>query len=129
MSAGAGKGAGDVREPTALIQVVSKAPADQAARNRLQDCLAPALGLLRSSTGRRLAWIERRCRDEPLKFFGDRERALHTTAVRKLYRRHRRPSEAEREKTQGMGATEQLDVPVREALALEHSMHAEDGVG
>jgi hypothetical protein len=42
-----GQGCGDVGEPAALAQVVSEAPADQSTWNRLQDGLAPALGLFR----------------------------------------------------------------------------------
>jgi hypothetical protein len=108
---------------------MAKAPADQAAEDRLQDGLAAALGLIGGGTCARLGRVDRGKRGECLERPRDRQRALHVAPVGKLERRHRGAPEAAGEERRRAQAGEQLDVEVGESLSLEHPAPAITGWG
>jgi hypothetical protein len=89
----------------------------QAARDALEDLVAPALGLLdRGGAGR--AVVERRVGDAALERAQDRPRALDLLAVVELQARHGAPAE-ERLHDQRLARGGQLDPLQRPPLELE----------
>ncbi len=121
-----GAGGGEATSaPPALAQVIAQPTADQAARDRLQHLLAPALGLLDPLAGLRVGGEELALRGRFVQRRGNGAGSLKARPIGPSQRRHGGASEAQGPQDRRVKAAGQRDLAVLEALLLEHAHGAQ----